>query len=356
MELNDNHFSETAHLRSRVVISCGILSLLLYLSGIFIWLTPLPILYAYKKGRWSRGLLAMSIALLCLLALYKLLIPWATVQWGSAKVFEFFFWVPGISAAPSQNSTDPMVFGISYYTYFGVMGALLGEFEQGDYGMTRLVAQTTGILMVGLLLWLFWYTHGDILGLIHDLETYFVDLMKELTKAPANNEDIQAQLALLQAHLPRIAYYTVHLLPSMVVNSTLFVIWLNVVVARKLFQKEIFFPGLGPLRQWRLSFMGVWIVIGVALLFLLDVYVLHVGYLKLVALNTFVIFALIYFFQGLAIVVFYTLRWSLSPLIRMMLYAILLLFFQPVGLLLVAFGFFDSWFDFRRLTPKVAKL
>jgi uncharacterized protein YybS (DUF2232 family) len=176
-----------------------------------------------------------------------------------------------------------------------------------------------------------------------------------MVSLPEKTAEVQQQLILLDTHKESIAYYATRLIPGMVICTAIFVIWLNVVVAQKIFYRDGVFPNLVSLRTWRLPFVYVWILIGVAGLLLLDVYIFKINIFKMAALNVFLIFALIYFFQGLSILAFFSQRWAVSPLIKIGFYVLFFLFFQPLGFLLLAFGFFDSWFDFRKLSSKTAR-
>lgn len=335
------------------VVGLGLMALVMYLSGLLVWLTPLPILYAYRKAGGTKALLGVILPVAVLAAIYGLVLPFANDRLGPEQALKLFFWVPGMGLGPSDLSWDPAVFGIAYFLFFALIGVLLGEFEAQPYSVTRLVGKVALIVSLFLALCLGLYTWGNWDGFISGLESYFIKMLDEITKVPPTNEEVQVQWALLKDHAAGIAYYAVRLLPAMVFNMLIFVLWLNIVVARRLFAAwGGVFPFLGALKNWRLPFAGVWLVIVFAFLWIFDAYVLKWEWLKVAALNVFIVFALVYFFQGLAIVAFYLNRWSLSPMIRLVLYAMLILFFQPLSFLLVAFGFFDSWFDFRRLVPK----
>lgn len=338
----------------RLILLSAVLSLFLYLSGFFVWLTPLPLLLVFYRGKSLKGFAAIGAAAAILALLYFAAIPWVEARFGSKRVFEIFFFMPGMVPELAGKGMPPATWGMGYYLFFAALGALLGEFESRNYSPTRLVGQTAGLAALLVFLWIAVYTRGNFPGLVTGLETYFVDLIRSLLEVQQANEEVQVQIRFLRDHAEQIAAYTVGMLPGMVINVILFVTWLNIVVSRKVFYKELLFPALGPLRRWRLPFAAVWAVIAAAFLLIADRYLFQTGWLQFVAYNAFLVFLLVYFFQGLAIMVFFSVRWSLSPMIRFLLYAILILFFQPVGLLLVAFGFFDSWFDFRKLTPKPA--
>ncbi|MHB8380851.1 MAG: DUF2232 domain-containing protein, partial [Candidatus Binataceae bacterium] len=69
-----------------------------------------------------------------------------------------------------------------------------------------------------------------------------------------------------------------------------------------------------------------------------------------IALNGFLLFAAIYFCQGLAIMGFYFQSLSVPVIVRMVIYFITIV--QPVVAALVCVaGVFDMWIDFRRLKP-----
>ena len=250
----------------------------------------------------------------------------------------------------------PGAFGYFYYFFYGLMGALLGHWEKSETSITRLVGKISGLLFLAAFLWVLWQSGGALGDFIRETELYFNTLLKDMTTQVAQDADgnLSDQLALIQSYGDQIVYYSVRLIPGMVLATCIFVIWLNIVVARKLFLKDNFFEKIGPLRRWQLPFSFVWATIALTILLFSDIYFLKSGLLKIFTLNLFIIFALTYFFQGLAILAYYGQKWSIPPLVRLLGYLVFLLFFQPVGVLLLALGFFDSWFDFRKLAPKEA--
>lgn len=354
MDNAQTHVKGPGEMKTQTMILLGALSLLLYLSGFLVWLTPLPLLYAYKKGGRNAGLWSIGVAVICLFLLYFGVLPLLGSNLEGSKALASFFWVPGMGPEEAPGLT-PSVYGISYYAFYGLIGVLLGETERRATDITQLIGKTLGFLMLGLVIWLFWQVKGNWGGMVSGLEQYFIYMIAEITKVPGANPDVQNQLALLSQHKETIAHYAVRLLPAMIINSAIFIIWLNIVVARKLFFRETMFIKLGSLRVWHVPFIIVWAVIGIAGLLFADVYLIHTNLLKIFSINALIVFSLVYFFQGLSIVAFYSQRWSLSPLVRIIFYFIFLLFFQPLAVLMLAFGFFDSWFDFRKLTPKEAR-
>lgn len=134
------------------------------------------------------------------------------------------------------------------------------------------------------------------------------------------------------------------LLPAFIVTSMLFVSWISVLTARVVFGlKSIPYPDFGRLNRWKAPEMLVWAAIfcGAA------VFLPQLG-VRWIGINGLLILATIYFFQGIAIVAFYFEKKRLPKLLRAVLYGMILL--QPlIFIVIILFGFFDMWINFRRL-------
>jgi uncharacterized protein YybS (DUF2232 family) len=103
----------------------------------------------------------------------------------------------------------------------------------------------------------------------------------------------------------------------------------------------------GDLKEWKAPEWLVWgfILSGFALFF-------PGGWgLRAVALNGFLVTLLFYFFQGLAVVVFYFERQRVPLFLRGLGYVLIALE-QVLTLVVVVLGLFDLWGDFRRLKNK----
>ncbi|MDX1387014.1 MAG: DUF2232 domain-containing protein, partial [bacterium] len=283
------------------------------------------------------------------------LLPWMQQHYGLEKAAQYLFWLPGVAAAPGVP-WHAGSFGLAYFVFYGALGWMLGYWEGKETNATHLGAKVVGVLTLVIVLWVLWQTGGNFKLFIQETENYFHTFLTQMTSQVPEDagSELQDQLALLQTHGDKIVFYTVRLIPGMLMAGVLFIFWLNLLLARKLFIKDQFFKGLGPLKRWQLPFSFVWGLIGLALLLLGDIYFFKVGYFKFLALNLFIPFGLIYFLQGLAILAYYGQRWSIPPLVKLLGYLVFLIFFQPIGVILLGLGFFDSWFDFRKLAPKEA--
>jgi hypothetical protein len=335
-------------LKIKGVLATGGLAVLLYLSGLLLWLTPVPFLYSFKKRGRETAWAGLFFGLLLLGGLYYGLVTWVSAHFGWEQAQQYLFWLPGIGLA-AGDPWLPGGYGLPYFFFYGLMGVLLGRWEDSDKTPTTLVAKVVGVLAVGVACWVLWRSGGSLSSVSSGIEAYFQVLLQQMLKAPTQGApELQDQMAVLQSYGPAITYYAVRLIPGMILAMAILVAWLNIVVSRRLFWKDLFFEKLGFLKNWRLPFGFVWALIGTALLLIADIYLLKINYLKLFAFNAFIIFGLIYFFQGLAILAFYNQRWALPPLVRLVFYLLFFIFFQPLCFILLAVGFFDSWFDFRK--------
>ncbi len=339
--------------RVKTAITAGGLTFLLFVSGLLVWLTPMPLLYQYHKNGRGPAITSFVIALLAVAFIYFGVVPWIVATWGKVGSSPLIFWLPGMGSLDGAG-LHPGFFGLSYLSFYGLIGIFLGLWEPKEFQVTRLVGKILLILTLLLTIWLAVISGGRLTALFHEAENYFGLLLNQMAgQIPEDaTPEIRDQLAILKTHGDTIVYYAVRLIPGMLMAMTLFVVWLNLVVARKLFVKDELFKKLGPLRNWQMPFGFVWLLIGMAVLLLADVYWIQWGLLKILALNFFIVFGLSYFLQGLAILAFYGQKWSIPPLVKLLGYLIFLLFFQPIGVLLLGVGFFDSWFDFRKLTAK----
>ncbi len=332
----------------RQVLALAFWQNLLFLSGFLVWLTPLPLLYAFKRGRWKLACGAAFVALGSLALLYGVLLPQAVFHWGLKQAEQFLFWVPGM-AYYQGGPLEPLRYGLSYFVFYGTIGLLLGRWEGSTRDPAQLVGKVLGVLalmLIALLVWQVGWKWGHVFRGFEDFLSELLEQMKHTFRGEGAGPD---QAVFLERYGEAVIYYAVRLLPSFLLCTGIFVVWLNMVVARRVFSKEGLFASMTPMVEWQAPFVFVWVLIALVGLMLLDVYGLHWGGFKILTLNALMVFGMVYFFQGLAIFAYYGERWAISSLIRLLFYFLFLVFIQPLSMLLMALGFFDSWFDFRKL-------
>ena len=151
-------------------------------------------------------------------------------------------------------------------------------------------------------------------------------------------------LDLVRESLEQIEYVFVRILPALAVISALMVTWASLLLSRPLLKRlQLPTPDFGNLNQWKAPEQLVWAVIGCGLVLLLPS-----NWIKIVGINGLLALMTIYFFQGIAIVSYYFDKKRFPRILRIFLYALLVLQ-QFLLLLIVGLGFFDVWLNFRRL-------
>lgn len=133
------------------------------------------------------------------------------------------------------------------------------------------------------------------------------------------------------------------MLPGIIFTMVIFTSWINVVLSLPLFRRTgLTAPDFGPLDQWKAPEYLVWAVIAMTMGLLVPSEPLN-----LLSLNVMSVLMLIYFFQGVSIVVFFVKKSNIPVFLRALLYWFV--FFQfPFNLMVTGLGFFDTWVDFRK--------
>ena len=143
--------------------------------------------------------------------------------------------------------------------------------------------------------------------------------------------------------LDEIQKMVIRILPALVITSTFFIIWINLLLGRTLLKsRQMQYPDYGRLNLWQAPDYWVWGVIGCGLLILIPA-----DMTKTIGLNGLIALMMIYFFQGIAIVSFLFEKKQVPRFAKIMLYALLVL--QEVLLIVIAIGFIDVWANFRKL-------
>ncbi|MDA3903836.1 MAG: DUF2232 domain-containing protein [Desulfuromusa sp.] len=101
-----------------------------------------------------------------------------------------------------------------------------------------------------------------------------------------------------------------------------------------------------PFARWRLPSALIWILIAAGFCLLLPV-----DAVSLVGRNLLVVLLPLYFFQGMAIVNSFLQKKSYPPLVKGLIY-LLLLILNPLPIIITCAGVFDLWIDFRRPRQK----
>jgi len=295
------------------ILLCMLIIAIMYilpLIGVFAWMfLPLPVLfYRLKTGRNGGGIIMVtSLAVLILL-------------------------------------TSNFAFNTLYFGSLLMTGFFLGECIEKHLSIEKIMLYT-GLAVLGigvaiLLIYSLTYTQG-IEHLISNYVTRYQTLSSQLFSESAQlYPDMKVDTQILE----KAGSVFVMIFPGIFINSYLTMVWLNILLIKKLLLKKgIHVTSIENLNQWKAPDYLVFGVIGLSILIFLPV-----DALKFIAVNCLIILMFVYFFQGIAVVSFFFQKKSAPSALRFFFY--ILIAIQPLFMFLViGLGLFDTWINFRKL-------
>lgn len=330
---------------------CVFLTLAFYLSGFFVILTPLPLVYAFFRYQSSGVLKVVLPCLIALTALYRGGLSHLHAFFTQNPNWSWLIMPPGINLLDTLSINAASIFGLGYYLFFvGVAYLAYYLLSKATRPFLGLGLATLGFFTVVALLYSA-YTYWAGSSPFEFTRQYFDHLFQELITLQESQNAPPEQLGFIKDNRGKMLDYAVYLAPSFLFGFILLILLVNLALGKKFLTPLI--PQIREIRfsYWSCPFFGVWLVIGSISLALANAYLAHWQPLLFAALNLLLILSLVYYLQGLCILAFFLDRWGVRPFAKALIYLSILLFFQPFGFVLVGVGFFDSWFDFRKLTP-----
>lgn len=299
-----------------------------YLSGFFVLWTPLPLFYlglTETKATWRLALL-----LLCLFAL-------------------FFYLHLLIYFVEPIDIPRIRFLGLSYF-YFYLMASLFlslsawKRWSWVDFGLRGGLALTAILWVSGFLvqhLNLF-----DLQGLIASSVQGAQELLEQIGQQPQFRKDQETTLSFLAQMKVWITFFP-KLLPALIFIFVLIVGGFNIGTL-KLFRKAApYLQSIGDFKKLSLPHGCLWFLLLAGVCYFSNEYFLHTSWLKVLSLNVALASLFLYFLQGLSILAYWIRRFS--PLFRLGIYGLVVLFLQIIGLVLVGLGIADVWLNLRKL-------
>ncbi|MDY6792179.1 MAG: DUF2232 domain-containing protein [Thermodesulfobacteriota bacterium] len=157
----------------------------------------------------------------------------------------------------------------------------------------------------------------------------------------------EENIHLISSSMESFQYVLIRIIPALAIALILFIIWTSLMIAKPMFKtKNLFYPDFGRLKLWKAPEYLVWVAIACGIVILIP----DQG-IRLMGINGILILMAIYFFQGMAIVSFYFEKRQFPRLIKFFLYSLIAIQ-QIILLIVVMLGFFDIWFNFRKVEKK----
>jgi uncharacterized protein YybS (DUF2232 family) len=241
--------------------------------------------------------------------------------------------------------------GIEFF-FFGALlliGILMGELMERNWPLEKMTAVICGAVLAAAAVGLYVFSLAADQGM---LETLDIGVRRQLELTVRLYREMglpQEQVVFIEDGLDLIRQVMIGMLPALVIGSTLISVWVCLLTARPVLRRRgLPFPDYGALDQWRAPEMLVWGAIASGVLLLLPNLAA-----KTVGLNGLAVLTIVYFFQGMAIVAYFLQKKQVPRIARVVLYGLIAL--QQILMLAVAgVGFFDTWFNFRKIGKPLA--
>ncbi len=290
-------------------------SLIPLLGAFFFILTPLPIIYYYSKTGRIQGFAIFLISL---------------------------FLVASVLTFSDSIANLPFLF------ITGFLGLFLSEIFRRNYSIERTVVYpVTAILML-------WCSFIVLQSLSageepwHLVEDYIGRNIQESIQFYAQLDIPADQIALIKDNFKQITNFLANIFPSLVLVSASFIVWLNILAAREIFQRTgMWYPDFGDLSRWKAPEGLIWLLIAAG-----GILLVPVSLARIVSLNLVIVCMFAYLLQGLSIISFLFKTKNVHRYFRILCY-FLIFAQQYIIILIAAVGIFDLWVDFRKFIKPV---
>lgn len=318
------------------------MSLFLFVSGFFVVLTPLPLLYLFVAREPRSAIIAFTLAMATLFVVYRLILP------GQGEAVHGMMLTLPMTALLLHFSPGAVQFlATSYYLFFAVIAFVLGKGISQKWKLTRWLGVPIGLgLLFAFLISLFSELSGAI-PLVEGTRAYLLDTVTHVIDIQRRAGLAASPLDLLRERTDDIVGMALRLLPSVVFVFSLISVVLTGLLGRRIIGRKYLFRHLEQPTSFRLPDAAVWIVAGSGILFFIDAYVVSTPWLTILSLNMLVAAGALYFCQGLAVTAFW-LQGIRIPMARAVAYLLLFVFLQVATMMMIGIGIADVWIDFRR--------
>ena len=255
--------------------------------------------------------------------------------------------VPGFTIIALIIILGRFSFDVFFFIELLLIGFVLSELIELKLSIEKTFIYACTVVLFSSILFVLFYS--NITGIqIGSLVSAYIVKNLELTLELYRNIGMpEENIHMISSSMESFQYVLIRIIPALAIASTLFIIWTSLMLAKPLLKtKNLFYPDFGLLNLWKAPEYLVWITISCGILLLIPDKAV-----RLMGINGILILMTIYFFQGMAIVSFYFEKKQFPRLLRFFFYSLIAIQ-QVILLIVVILGFFDIWFNFRKLELK----
>lgn len=320
--------------KTKAVGVAAAIAVLLYNSGLFVILTPVPLLYIHivrgrREALWTAAIAFFVVASIYAFAFSDMPLP-----------------IPAAGLAGFFSKDFLVLLGVGYFVFFSAIALAMGYGVEARWnlfklGVSALMACMSVFLCLAVLSWLL-----GIEGIQAGARNFMAYLIDDIVRLNREAGTIGIHTEILTDSGGAIARFILRIMPALIFVFALLVIVINFLVSRRIIRRECLFERTYDVSGFRLPDSLMWVVIGSGIAFFVDHYAIRIGWLETIAVNGLIAILALYFFQGMAVIV-YALRNVRMPILRTAAYVLIILFFQTISVMIVALGLVDVWMNFR---------
>lgn len=255
--------------------------------------------------------------------------------------------VPGFTIIAMIIILGGFTFDVFFFIELLLIGFVLSELIELKLSIEKTFIYACIVVLSSSILVVLFYS--NITGIqVGSLVSAYIIKNLELTLELYKNMGMpEENIHMISSSMESFQYVLIRIFPALAIASTLFIIWTSLMLAKPLLKtRNLFYPDFGQLNLWKTPEYLVWIAIACGILLLIPDRAV-----RLMGINGIIILMTIYFFQGMAIVSFYFAKKQFPRLLRFFLYTLIAIW-QVILLIVVILGFFDIWFNFRKVEIK----
>lgn len=222
-------------------------------------------------------------------------------------------------------------------------GLVMAAAVRKNYSIELIVILPTGVILFAIVCYFIYGGWQLTLGPWQTVQRHIaeaVDLnIRIYSRLPLEAQSLKA----MQESRDSMVQLFTRVFPAFCVNGVIFILWLNVLMARKILMKYGTIPvQMAELSQWRTMPWLVWLFLVSGALILVPW-----TYASFVGINIFLCLSLAYLLQGFAIIGYIFQKKHVPPLLRALFYFFIAIQ-QLLMIAIAAVGLFDIWMDFRK--------
>jgi len=273
-----------------------------------------------------------------------LFIPLPTLFYRSKLGRQIGIFVPAAALVVMAAVMGGIAVDLVFFLELLLLGFMLGEFLTMNLSVEKTILYTCASVLLSGLLGLVLYSNVSNTG-ITLLVSGYIAMNLKMTMALYESMGVSEEsLVQLSNSLEQIQYILVRIVPAMVIGSTMFIAWINLLLAKRILTaKGMLFPDFGALNLWKAPDALIWVLITCGGLLLIPG-----TSLKMLGLNGLLILFIVYFLQGIAVVSYYFEKKRFPRALRLFLYTLIAVQ-QFILLLVIGLGIFDMWLNFRKI-------